>query len=118
MATRIRITRTGGPEVLETIDEAIPAPGPGEVLVRHEAIGVNFIDTYHRSGLYPVALPSGLGMEAAGVVEAVGSDVDTLLPGDRVAYAGGPLGAYAQARTIAADRVVPIPAGVSAETAA
>ena len=113
----IRFSRTGGPEVLDYVDVDLPAPGPGQVRVRHTVIGVNFIDTYHRSGLYKLPLPSGLGSEAAGVVESIGSGVTTLKPGDRVAYAGA-MGAYSQANNIPADRLVKIPAGVSDETAA
>jgi NADPH2:quinone reductase len=114
----IRFSQTGGPEVLklETID--LPAPKPGQVRVRHTAIGVNFIDTYHRSGLYPLPLPSGLGLEAAGVVDALGEGVTSLKIGDRVAYCSGPIGAYAEANNVPADRVVKIPAGVSDDIAA
>ena len=114
----IRFSQTGGPEVLklETID--LPAPRPGQVRVRHTAIGVNFIDTYHRSGLYPLPLPSGLGLEAAGVVDALGEGVTSLKIGDRVAYCSGPIGAYAEANNVPADRVVKIPAGVSDDIAA
>ena len=114
----IRIHRTGGPEVLKIEDVAIPEPGPGEILVRHEAIGLNFIDTYHRSGLYPVELPVTPGLEAAGIVEAVGEGVETLKPGDRVAYGAGPLGAYAEYRIMPAGRVAKVPEGIDAETAA
>jgi NADPH:quinone reductase len=116
----IRFHQTGGPEALRFEEDARPlTPGPGAALVRHTAIGLNFIDTYHRSGLYPVAsLPSGLGVEAAGVVQAVGPDVSEIGVGQRVAYAGGPPGAYAEARVIAADRLVPLPDDVSDETAA
>jgi len=96
----------------------LPAPGPGEALVRHSAIGVNFIDTYHRSGLYPLPLPSGIGSEAAGVVEAVGPGVTDVAVGQRVAYSGGAPGSYAEARVIAADRLVPLPAAVSDRDAA
>src|SRR3990167_3931162 len=92
----IRFETTGGPEVLQVVALPNPEPRPGEILVRHQAVGVNFIDTYHRSGLYPVKLPSGLGMEAAGVVEAVGEGVTRFKAGDLVAYAGGPIGAYSQ----------------------
>lgn len=91
------------------IEAAVGDPGPGEALIRHTAIGLNYIDTYHRTGLYPVDLPSGLGIEAAGVVEAVGSGVTEVVPGDRIAYAGGPVGAYAQARVMAAALLVPLP---------
>ena len=114
----VTISRTGGPEVLEIGGIEPPAPGPGEILVRHEAIGVNFIDTYHRTGLYPIPLPSRLGLEAAGYVEAVGPDVERFSTGDRVAYASGPLGAYADMNITAADRAVRIPEGVSFEVAA
>ncbi len=114
----IRIHRTGGPEVLKVEDIAIPEPGPGEILVRHEAIGLNFIDTYHRSGLYPVELPAVPGLEAAGIVEAVGEGVEPLKPGDRVAYGAGPLGAYAEYRVMPAGRVAKVPDGIDAETAA
>jgi NADPH:quinone reductase len=107
----------GGPEVLECREALITTPGPGEALIRHTAIGLNFIDTYHRSGLYPVALPSGLGLEAAGVVESVGAGV-ILQPGDRVGYCWGPIGAYSSHRVIAADRLVVLPDGVSDEVAA
>jgi NADPH:quinone reductase len=109
MAHAIRIHATGGPEVMSWDEVPVGAPGPGEARVRHTAIGVNFIDTYHRSGLYPLALPSGLGNEAAGVVEAVGSDVDWLHAGDRVATCTGPLGAYSTERVLPADRLVKLP---------
>ncbi|MBT5414580.1 MAG: quinone oxidoreductase [Rhodospirillaceae bacterium] len=117
MTKAIRIHETGGPEVLRWEDVDPGTPGPGQVLLRHTAVGLNFIDTYHRSGLYPLDLPSGIGMEAAGVVEAVGSGVESLKPGDRVAYASG-LGAYAEARLMPADRVVPIPDGIDDKQAA
>ena len=107
----------GGPEVLEFGDTMLIDPGPGEVQIRQTAIGVNFIDTYHRSGIYPVSLPSGLGLEAAGIVEAVGSGV-AIAVGTRVGYCWGPIGAYATHRTIAADRVVVLPDGISDEVAA
>ncbi|WP_156255676.1 quinone oxidoreductase family protein [Sandarakinorhabdus oryzae] len=113
----IRIDSAGGPEVMQWQDITLPPPGPGEVLLRHTAIGLNFIDTYHRSGLYPIAWPSGLGLEAAGVVEAVGDGV-TLPVGTRVGYCWGPIGAYATHRNIAAGAVVPLPDGVSDEMAA
>ena len=114
----ITIARTGGPEVLELRRIEVPRPGPGEVLVRHEAVGLNFIDTYHRSGLYPVKLPSGLGSEAAGVVEAVGDGVEGFAEGDRVGYFTGPLGAYASHRAVEAERLVRVPEEVTPETAA
>jgi len=118
MTRTIRIHATGGPEALQLDDVPLPAPGPGEALVRHSAIGVNFIDTYHRSGLYPLPLPSGIGSEAAGVVEAVGPGVTDVAVGQRVAYSGGAPGSYAEARVIAADRLVPLPAAVSDRDAA
>jgi NADPH:quinone reductase len=114
----IRIERTGGPEVLQWVEQTVGTPGPGEVRVRHHAVGVNYIDTYHRSGLYPVPLPSGLGAEAAGVVEAVGDGVHHLAVGDRVAYAGGPLGAYAESRVMPAAPLLKLPDAIVFETAA
>ncbi|WP_407280170.1 quinone oxidoreductase [Aromatoleum evansii] len=118
MTHAIRFNKTGGPEVLqwETVD--VGAPAAGEVAVRHHAVGLNYIDTYHRSGLYPVPLPSGLGLEGAGVVVAVGEGVSDLVPGDRVAYAGGPLGAYSEVRNLPAHRVVKLPASLSFEQGA
>lgn len=113
----VRIGRHGGPEVLEVVDLPEPQPGPGEVRVRHLAIGLNFIDTYQRSGLYPVKLPAVLGMEAAGEVEAVGEGVVALRAGDRVVYQGQP-GAYAEANVVKADRAVKLPDDVAFETAA
>ena len=118
MTRAIRIHEHGGPEVMRLEDVDVGEPGPGEARVRHTAVGLNFIDTYHRTGLYPVSLPSGLGMEAAGVIEAVGEGVTELSPGQRVAYAAGPPGAYAEARVVAADRLVPLPDAVDDETAA
>lgn len=114
----VQVSRTGGPEVLELVDLPTPTPAPGEILVRHTAIGLNFIDTYHRSGLYPLPLPFTPGQEGAGVVEAVGEGVAHLAKGDRVAYAWGPVGAYAEYRTIAADRVVKLPEGLDDRIAA
>jgi len=113
----IRIEAAGGPEVMQLADIALPDPGPGEVRIRHTAIGLNFIDTYHRSGLYPMPMPSGLGLEAAGVVEAAGAGV-SLSPGTRVGYCWGPIGAYATHRNIAATQLVALPDGVSDEMAA
>jgi NADPH2:quinone reductase len=113
----IRFHQTGGPEVLVLEDVDLPPPGPGQVRIRHTAIGLNFIDTYQRSGLYKLPLPSGIGMEAAGVVDALGDGVTSLKKGDRVAYAGT-IGAYAEANNIPADRLVKIPDGVGDETAA
>ena len=117
-AYRFCLRRNGGPEVLEAEPIDPPAPGSGEVLVRHQAVGLNFIDTYHRSGLYPVTLPSGLGLEAAGVVEEVGEGVTELRPGNRVGYFSGPLGAYSSHRAIAAARLVAIPDAITADKAA
>ena len=114
----IRIDKTGGPEVMALKPVELGHPDPGEVTVRAKAIGVNFIDTYHRSGLYPVPLPSGIGMEASGIVEAVGKGVTTLKTGDRVAYASGPVGAYAEAHNIAAASAVKIPDGIADDVAA
>ncbi len=118
MPKAIRFHKTGGPEVLVWEDVEVGDPAPGQVRMRHHAIGVNYLDTYHRSGLYPLPLPSGIGSEGAGVVEAVGAGVTDLKPGDRVAYAGGAPGAYAEVRLYPADRVVTIPEGISFETAA
>jgi len=113
----VQFAQTGGPEVLQVVDVPEPEPKPGQVRVRHEAIGVNFIDTYHRSGLYPVKLPCTLGGEAAGVVDAVGEGVSRVKVGDRVAYSGG-FGAYAQANVVSGERVVKVPEGVDTRTAA
>jgi NADPH:quinone reductase len=117
MTRTARIIATGGPEVIQWVDGDVPLPGPGEVRMRHTAIGLNFIDTYHRSGLYPVPLPSGLGLEAAGVIEAVGDDVD-LAVGTRVATFGPALGAYATERNVMAESLFLIPPDISDETAA
>lgn len=118
MTKAIRIDTYGGPEVLCLKDMALPDPGPGEARVRQAACGINFLDTYQRSGLYKVPLPSGAGNEGAGVVEAVGSGVTHLKVGDRVAYAGGPVGAYAEARNMPADKLCLLPAGISFEQGA
>ncbi|WP_213980556.1 quinone oxidoreductase [Sphingomonas sp. dw_22] len=118
MARVARIERTGGPEVIEWVDIDLPAPGPGEVRIRSTAIGLNFIDTYHRTGLYKLPLPSGLGVEGAGVVEAVGADVEGFAAGDRVATFGPGLGAYATERNVPAASLFKLPEGVSDETAA
>src|SRR5258706_5410543 len=114
----IRFSKAGGPEVLSLEEVDLAAPAPGQVRVRHTAIGVNFIDTYHRTGLYPLPMPSGLGMEAAGVVEALGANVTSLKQGDRVGYCSGPIGAYAQANNVSAERLVKLPSGISDEIAA
>jgi NADPH2:quinone reductase len=113
------IERTGGPEVLTWRERRVPEPGPGEARVRHSAVGLNFIDVYHRRGLYPLpALPAVIGSEAAGLVEAVGPGVRDVAVGDRVAYAGGPTGAYSEARVMAADRLVKLPDGIDDQRAA
>jgi len=114
----IRIYEYGGPEVLTWEEDEIPPPGDGEALVRHTAIGLNFIDVYHRSGLYPMDLPTGLGREAAAVVEAVGPGVTDVAVGDRVVYTGGRLGAYAEQRLVQASALVPLPDGIDDDLAA
>jgi NADPH2:quinone reductase len=118
MTRAIRFHAVGGPEVLRYEEVAVGEPGAGEARVRQTAIGVNYIDTYHRTGAYKLPLPSGIGLEAAGVVEAVGPGVDWVGPGDHVAYCGGPVGSYAESRVMPADRLVRIPAGVRDEVAA
>ncbi len=118
-AQAIRFQRIGGPEVLNLEQVVVGAPQAGHVLVRHTAIGLNYIDTYHRSGLYPIqTFPSGIGLEAAGVVERVGDGVTDIKEGDRVAYGTGPIGAYSQLRVMPADKLVKIPEGVDDKTAA
>jgi NADPH2:quinone reductase len=118
MIHAIRFHKTGGPEVLRWEPVTLAEPAANEVRIRQHACGLNFIDIYHRTGLYPVPLPSGIGLEGAGVVEAVGSGVAHLKPGDRVAYAGGPLGGYSEARLIPADRLVKLPEAIGYDTAA
>ncbi|MGJ7914404.1 quinone oxidoreductase family protein [Massilia sp. LXY-6] len=118
MAKAIRYARTGGPEVLEYVDVEVGEPGPGEARVRNHAIGLNFIDVYFRNGLYPAPLPGGLGHEGAGVVEAVGPGVTHVRPGDRVAYASRPNGAYSELRVMPADILVKLPDGIDFETGA
>ncbi|MBI3372271.1 MAG: quinone oxidoreductase [Betaproteobacteria bacterium] len=118
MAKIIRFHKTGGPEVLQLDDVPVGDPGAGQARIRHTAIGVNFIDTYQRSGLYPMPLPCGAGNEGAGVVEAVGPGVTSLKPGDRVAYTGAPPGSYCDVRLFAADRLVKVPEGISDQQAA
>ena len=118
MAHRISAKQHGGPEVLEYQAYDVPAPGPGEALVRHAAIGLNYIDVYHRTGMYPGSLPLTPGMEGAGTVEAVGPGVTDLAPGQRVAYAGAPVGAYADLRVMPAAILVPLPDAISFDTAA
>jgi len=120
MAQAIRFHKAGGPEVLELEEVAVGAPGPGQARLRHVAVGLNFADTYFRSGLYPVPLPNGMGVEAAGVVEAVGDGVTNVLPGDRVTYTGflNTLGAYSTERIIPAAPLIKLPPEISCETAA
>lgn len=115
----IRVHDYGGPEKMVWEEVPLPAPKPGEALVRHRAVGLNYIDVYFRTGLYKApALPATIGMEAAGIVEAVGDGVTHVAPGDRVAYATAPIGAYAEARSIKADRLVRVPAAIPLEHAA
>src|SRR5438876_6242959 len=118
MAYAIRFVKAGGPEVLSWQQVEVGKPGQGQVRLRHKAVGLNYIDTYHRSGLYTLPMPSGLGSEGAGVVEEVGPGVSGLKRGDRVAYAGGPIGAYAEERVMPADRLVPVPDGIADQQAA
>jgi NADPH:quinone reductase len=120
MAKAIRMHQTGAPEVLQVEEVEVAAPGPGQVRLRHIAVGINFADTYFRTGLYPVALPSGMGVEAAGVVEAVGEGVSNVQPGDRVTYTGflNTLGAYSTERLIPAAALIKLPAGIECEVAA
>lgn len=118
MAHAIRFHTTGGPEVLSYDEVDVPPPSAGEVRIRQRAIGVNYIDTYHRGGLYPLPLPSGLGTEGAGVVEAVGAGVADFRAGDRVAYCTSPVGAYSTERNVPADRLVKLPDGIDERTAA
>ena len=117
-ATQAFIEQTGGPEVIQWREVDLPAPGPHEVLIRHEAVGLNFIDTYLRTGLYPMRLPGALGFEAAGVVEAVGSEVTRFKPGQRAASFGGTPGAYATARIAKETELFPLPEGIDSEIAA
>jgi NADPH:quinone reductase len=118
----VRIYEQGPPDVMKWEDVELPPPGAGEVRIRHEVVGLNYIDTYHRSGVYKIPLPSGIGSEAAGVVEALGDGVTELKPGDRVCYATGaplqPVGAYSEARNVPAARLIKIPDGIKSETAA
>jgi NADPH2:quinone reductase len=118
MVHAIRFEKAGGPEVLSWQEVDVSKPGPGQVRLRHTAVGLNYVDTYQRSGLYPMPMPSGLGSEAAGTIEEVGPGVSGLRPGDRVAYSGGPIGAYTEARVMPADRLVPVPAGITDQHAA
>ncbi len=118
MARTAVIEEVGGPDKFRLIEAEVGDPGPGEVRIRHKAIGLNFIDVYMRTGLYPLALPHALGMEAAGVIEAVGAGVTHLKEGDRAAYAATPPGAYAEARVMPAAQVCPLPEGVGFDVAA
>jgi NADPH:quinone reductase len=118
MVHAIRIHKHGGPEVMEWEEVQLAKPGPGEVLMRHTAVGLNFVDVYNRGGLYPAQLPAALGSEAAGVVEAVGPGVSEFKAGDRVAYGSAPVGAYSEARLIAADRLLKLPDGIDDKRAA
>ena len=118
MTKAIRIHKTGGPEVLVYEDVAVGVPGPGQARVKNNVIGLNFIDTYHRSGLYPLPLPSGIGVEACAVIEAVGKDVTWVKPGDRVGYCGGAPGAYSESRIVKADRLVKVPSGIDDKSVA
>jgi NADPH2:quinone reductase len=118
MAKAIRINTVGGPEVMEYVEVEVGAPGPGEACVRHAACGLNYIDVYFRTGAYPQPLPGGLGMEGAGVVEAIGPGVAHIKPGDRVAYACRPNGAYAEARVMPAASLVKLPDAIDFDTAA
>ena len=118
MTHAIRIHEQGGPEVMKWESVDVAAPGPGQISVTHTAVGLNYIDCYHRSGLYPLPMPAGIGMEGAGIVDAVGDGVTSVNTGDRVAYAAGPPGSYAEKRIIEAAKVVRIPDGISDETAA
>jgi NADPH2:quinone reductase len=118
MTRIVRITKTGGPEVLKLETINLDKPNPDEVLIEHKAIGLNFIDTYHRSGLYPIELPSGIGAEGAGIIKKIGSKVKDFSIGDRVAYAGTPLGAYSSERNYPTKNLVKIPDGIDFNTAA
>ncbi|MCX7176796.1 MAG: quinone oxidoreductase [Proteobacteria bacterium] len=118
MTYAIRFHQTGGPEVLRWEEVALPDLKPNEARVKHHAVGLNFIDIYHRTGVYALPMPSGIGLEGSGVVEAVGGAVTELAVGDRVAYAGGPLGAYAEVRNIPADRLVKLPDAINFKDAA
>ena len=118
MTRAIQIEKTGGPEELKLVDVKVGEPGPGEIRIRHKAVGLNFIDVYHRTGLYPLPLPAGIGGEGAGIVEAVGEGVTHLKPGDRAAYASNQPGSYAEARVMAAKHVCKLPDAIDFETGA
>jgi NADPH2:quinone reductase len=114
----VQVRQVGGPEVLKLVELPTPEPAEGQIRVRHEAVGLNYIDVYYRTGLYPAPMPTVLGVEAAGVVDAIGPGVSRFRPGDRVGYAGGPLGAYAEFACVPAERAVRLPNGIDARTAA
>ncbi|AGM30230.1 quinone oxidoreductase family protein [Mycobacteroides abscessus] len=118
MAYAVRIHETGGPEVLRGENVQVGAPGPGEVRIRHHAVGLNFADIYFRTGVYPVALPAGMGVAGSGIIEAVGPGVSQFGPGDRVTYTGSPLGAYSTERVLPAAHLIGLPDGISCDTAA
>ena len=114
----VSFSKTGGPEVLEYKELKLEDPKSGEVLIKHSAIGLNFIDTYHRSGLYPVPLPSGIGLEGAGIIEKVGPDVSNFKEGDKVAYAAAPLGSYSSHRIYPTKNLVKVPDGIDLDIVA
>jgi len=118
MSQAVRIRQHGGPEQLEVVDVEVGQPGPGEIRIKHHAVGLNFIDVYHRTGLYPLTMPAAIGMEAAGIVEAVGEGVTHLKAGDRAAYASQPPGAYCEVRVMPAKTVCKLPDAISFETGA
>ena len=118
MTKVVKIEKNGGPEVLEIKNIEVRDPSPDQVLIEHKAIGLNYIDTYHRSGLYPLPMPSGIGLEAAGIVKKIGSKVKDFSVGDHVAYAGIPIGAYSDTRVFPADKLVKVPNGITSEIAA
>jgi NADPH2:quinone reductase len=118
MTLAVQIRQHGGPEELQIVDVQVGEPGPGEIRIRHHAVGLNFIDVYHRTGLYPLNMPAGIGMEAAGVVEAVGEGVTHLKAGDRAAYASQPPGSYCEVRVMPAKCVCKLPDAIDFETGA
>src|ERR1700741_3414794 len=118
MAHAVRFYETGGPEVLRYESAEVGEPGPGQVRVRHGAVGLNFADCYFRSGMYPAPLPSGIGVEGAGVIEAIGAGVVGFAPGDRVTYTGSPLGAYSDVRLMPTASLIKLPDAIAFETAA
>ena len=114
----VQISKTGGPEVLEIKEITLDKPGADEVTIEHKAIGLNYIDTYHRSGLYPLKLPSGIGVEAAGIIKEIGSDVKEFSVGDKISYSGAPLGAYSTHRNYPIKNLVKVPNNIDLEIAA